>query len=56
MDTVYLVILIASDYPKTLVTNLKCIHEFRQLKFSTEHLIAVSNPNKTMKLNSTFVF
>lgn len=46
MDTIYLVILIASDYPRTLVTNLKCIYEFRQLYFFIEHLIAVSNPKK----------
>lgn len=46
MDTIYLVILIPSDYPRTLVTNLKCIYEFRQLYFIIEHLIAVSNPKK----------
>lgn len=56
MDTIYLVILIKSHDPKTMVTNLKCIYEFRQLYFFIEYLISVSNPSKIMKLNSTFVF
>lgn len=56
MDIIYLVMLITSDYPKTLVTNLKYTYKFRQLYFFIEHSISVSNPSKIMKLNSTFVF
>lgn len=56
MDKIYLVMLITSDYPKTLVTNLEYIYEFRQQYFFIEHLISVSKPSKITKLNSRFVF